>query len=490
VKNKTNPLINKNIRIVLLVLILLDLGYSFYQHYHMSLGGDLGDNIAATPERGFYHVLKDPLGLSVLFEDKVYSNPNKFFAHWTVLKYFRTAPLFLQRFVEPVESIYLASSIAKILIQILILYLLSVYISNTRNPLKLDFLMSAVLISPLFQTWGYNRYMGIVDQSVVYAFFYALPVGLLLLFFMSFFRSIYYRADIKFTIILQVLLALFIPVLTLNGPLIPGIVLVACPLVLLSQFIKNWRSDESGTIIKATIQSIKKIPGPLLYFSTGIILFSLYSLHIGRNNALTINDSIPYIERYLKLPQGLYYLLTSKLGFPLLFLVIIANLIIIVRQYRSAESDGLIKLLKWLGIFALLYILLLPLGGYRSYRPNILRYDTFIPVTLSIMFAFGTTSLYLIKRLKGRRKSIYLAALVSIILMFANADRVNKADYLCERQALEMIAISTDSIVALEADCKIMDWRITTDPVQRELDADLLLFWNVTNEKRLFFQKE
>ncbi len=473
---------------VCLVIVLLDLGYSFYQHYHMSLGGDLGDNITPTTERGFYQVLQDPLGISVLFKKNAYPNPNRFFAHWTVYKYFRTVPILLQKIAGPITSVYLSSAIAKILIQIFILYLLSVYISNNRNPRRPEFLFAAALIFPLFQTWGYNRYMGIIDQSVVYSFFYALPVGMLGLFYLPIYRRIYGGQGGRFSPVLLVMLTLFIPVLTLNGPLIPGIALIASPLILLKLCLNNWSKLESGAAGTRIRLSVRKIPGQVLFLLITIMIFSLYSLYIGSKNSVTINESIPLIDRYSKLPKGLYYLITSKLGFPFLFLIITFNLFLLLRYYESAESRKIITFLKWSGIFALLYILVLPLGGYRSYRANILRYDTFIPVTLGIMYAFGTSSFFLIKILKGRKKVLYISAIAMILLLITNADRVNKTDYLCERMALEQIAASQDSIVAVNADCKIMDWVITKDPLIRELDAELLLLWNITDEKRLFYQ--
>lgn len=46
----------------------------------------------------------------------------------------------------------------------------------------------------------------------------------------------------------------------------------------------------------------------------------------------------------------------------------------------------MINLFKWIGVFSLFYILLLPLGGYRDYRPNVLRHDTILPITLSLIF--------------------------------------------------------------------------------------------------------
>ena len=476
--------------IILIIILLIDLGYSFYQHYHMPLGGDMAQIVMPTPTKGYYQVLHDPFGLNALLKNEVYSNPNRFFAHWSVSAYFMNIPLLLQTFIEPIDSIYLSCAIAKIIIQILIIYLLAVYISNTGNILKLDFLIAAILIAPLFQSSGFSRYMGIIDQSVIYTFFYALPLGLLLLFFLPFFKAIYYDKKPKFNFVIKILLAFFIVVLSLNGPLVPGVVLIICPLVLLNIWRKNYKQIEITPTYKRVLFSVKKIPNYLLFYFMGISILSLYSLYIGQNNTLNFGDSIPLIERYSRLPAGIYYLITSKLGFPLLFLMITINMIVISKYYKSDEGEKILKFIKWIGIFAILYILLLPLGGFRIYRANIIRYDTIMPITLGLIFIFGVTTFYLIRNISKKYKKIYVFGIIILLLIFTNADRLDTKDYECERQALETIAQSSEKIVLLDCDCPIMEFRIVNDYNHSELKAELIYYWNITNEKKLFYQKD
>ncbi len=473
---------------ILWLIIALDFAYSFYQHHHMPLGGDFAQIVIPTPEEGYYQVLKDPLGFKVLLKDEIYANPNRFFAHWSASAYFRTMPFMLQEFVEPVESVYLACALAKTLMQLLIVYLLAVFISGTGNLRKLDFLIAAALIIPLFQTSGYNRYMGIIDQSVIYAFFYALPVGLLLLFFLPFYRRYFLHQKTGFGVPGKILLVILMLVLSLNGPLIPGVVLIVCPMVLLRLWIRNYRKGDKAPVLQRIIHSLKQIPVNLLVYFTGISLLCLYSLYIGQNNSLSISGSIPLIDRYARLPMGIYYVFTSKLGFPVLFLMIIINITVMRKHYQSAEAGNMLEMAKWIGIFSLLYILLLPLGGYRMYRENIIRYDTMIPVTLGIMYVFGTTTLYLIRNIAARRRILYSAGVIALLLMFVNSDRPDTKGYECERDALETIAGSGDSIVFLESDCFVMEFRKIDDYRDSDLNGELLMYWNITGEKKLYYQ--
>lgn len=476
--------------ILLLIILLADLSFSFYQHCHMPLYGDMADVILPSPGIGYSQVLHDPFGLNALLKNEIYPNPNRFFAHWTASEYFLNVPLLLQNFTDPISSIYLSSAIAKTIIQVLIIYLLAIFISNTGNLFKLEFLIAAVLVTPLFQTSGFNRYMGIIDQSVIYTFFYALPLGLLLLFFLPFFKFIYYDERPKSMMALKILWVLLVIFLSLNGPLIPGIVLIACPLVLLSIWLKNYKQlVDVENSYKRGLFSIKKIPGLIMFFFIGFCIFSLYSLYLGRNNILNEGTSIHMMDRFSALPKGLYNIISKKIGIPLLLFTIIINVIAISKYYKSPEGQKIIKLLKWIGVFSVIYILLLPLGGFRSYREHIIRYDTIMPVTLGLIFSFGFTSLYLIRHIPKKNKAIYLSGIFIILLIFTTADSLNTKPYECEKSALETIAESSEKIVALECDCPVMDWHKISDAKNSERNAVLLNYWNITKEKKLYYHR-
>lgn len=480
----------KVIYILLLTFVILDISYSFYQHYHMPLDGDMSEIIMPTPEKGYYHVLQDPIGITALTGSERYANPNRFFAHWTASTYFLAMPLFLQNFVSPIESVYLSAAIAKTIMQLLILLILASAISQSRRIFSFDFVLAAAIISPFFQTAGYARYMGIIDPSVIYAFFYALPLGLLLLFLLPFWLKLYSGQALRFTFWQKFLLFFFAGFLSLNGPLGPGVVLILFPMVCLILWIKEIKMIRNTPILKKSILAFQHIPTDLLIFGIIICSFSLYSLYLGSFNALNFNETIPLSERYARIPQGLLILFTQKPGFPLMFIILIVNCILI-RKF-SFQNDGkkLLKFVAWTGVFALLYVLLLPLGGYRLYRENIIRYDTFLPITLAIVFITGLSSFYILKVMKGKAKTIYSSALILFLLLFMNADRPETKQYLCEKQALQNIADAKEQPIFIDSDCPIMEWNVVTDFRDSELNARLFYYWNITTEKKLYFQKQ
>ena len=147
-------------------------------------------------------------------------------------------------------------------------------------------------------------------------------------------------------------------------------------------------------------------------------------------------------------------------------------------------------LFNWLWIFILLYILLLPLGGYRDYRPNVLRYDTLMPVTLCLIFMFGISTLFLIKHLNSRPKKIYLTAVFGVLLFYTINDEANFDKNSCERNALKEISVSQSTIVKVQSDCIVLSWGKIANPEDSRLDGQLLTLWNVTKTNKLYFNEQ
>ena len=470
---------------IFFLLLLTDLIYSFAQHLSQPLDGDLAWNIV--PSNDVKPILESPLGTAVFDRDKPYSNPNRFFCHWTIKTYFENIPLALQNFVKPIDSIYLSCAIAKIIIQIMLIFLLAMAISGSMNFFKMDFIIAAVLVAPLFQTNGYRNYMGIIDSSPTYTFFYALPCALSLLYFLPFIFKYYHKKNLPAQFLINLLWMPFALVISLSGPLNTGIALTFSLLAFLIVTRHNFIHSNQHGIFKRLINSIFLIPKGYWFYLLPISIFSLYSLFIGQYNLN--NTSISLTELYARLPKGIYYQFTQKLGFPVLFIILALNTILITRNHMTLEGKKILTIFKWIGIFALLYILLLPLGGYRDYRPNVLRYDTIMPITLSLFFMFGFSTQYLFKIMTSKRKTWYIPIIVGILLIFTISDKAEFANNKCERIALKEISESNDKIVELKTDCSVMSWTKLLKPEDSELQAQLLTIWRITNDKKLYFNK-
>ncbi len=479
-------MIKRNLHLVLILLLLADISYSFMQHFHMNLEGDMADGIL---QRSVHKTLQDPLGIKVLLHDEEYANPNRFFSTWFMSKYFRSLPFIFQKWFSPIDSIYISCAFIKTLLQACIIFLISSFVAGVRPWFKKEMLVVALLITPLFQTYGYVGCMGIIDPSITYNFFYALPLAGLLLFFLPFYNALEKNKDFKFVACTKIALFLMAIILPLSGPLIPSVVLIVCPLIILKEGLSYYKETNMTSFIQRWFISFNKIPKQLLFYFFFISIVSLYSLFIGMNNSINPTAALPLMQRYLRIPEGILGPLTLKWGLPVLLFMIALNAFIIKKFHYTLEGKMILQKLKWIGIFAGIYILLLPLGGYRMYRPNIIRYDTVMPITICFMFIYALSTLFIIKNIHPKYKKVYLFGICVFLFIFINADEPNFNWNACERDALEKIAHSPEKIVLLENDCTVMAWERINDYHRTELNAELLNYWGVTNEKKLYYQK-
>lgn len=475
----------KVLLISLIAFVFADIGYSFLQHYYTPFDGDMAGGIV--PSDDVKLILESPLGLKVFKENITYPNPNKFFCHWTFFTYFNNAPLFFGKFTTPINSAYISCAFAKTVIQVVLLFLIALYISGSL--FKSNFLLAVVLITPLFQTNGYRKYMGIIDTSTTYTFFYALPFILVLIYFAPLFLKYFHGCNwknFKYFKYLWIPLAL---ISSLSGPLNPGISLVISLLIVIHTVLFNYtNSNITNKLIKLK-KAIQNIPKDIYFYLTPICLFSIYSLYLGRFNSVNLGNELPLHVLYSRLPEGLIFIITRKLGFPVLFLTLIINVIIIRKSAKVLQGKRLLALFKWIGIFSLIYILLLPLGGYRAYRPYILRYDTLIPITVCLMLIIGMTTIFIFNILTKKKLYWYISLITIVMLVFIYADEPKFNKNICEKNAITQIANSKDKIVEIDNECTVLSWTIIKNPDESRLNASLLKLWKIIEADKLYYQR-
>ena len=469
----------------LIIFLLGDSTYSFLQYYYIPLDGDISTGVV--PSNEVQQVLNDPFGFNLLSSGEEHVNPNRFFGHFFFKEYMEKVPIWLQSFFDPITSVYLSCALMKISIHLLVIFILATLISGTRNLLDKKFLICAALIVPFIQANGYIEHMGINDKAITYTFFYALPVVLQMLFFMPFYRMVFENEFVRLGLLKYIFLLSLSIILPLTGPLNPGIILIVSGLIGIHYLI-NFDRPSISFSTRSLLASFRKIPTTIYIFLVPVCLVSLYSLFLGRFDSNYSTETIAIADRYMKLPLGIYYLISQSLGLPLLFIIICTNVYMIQKQFTSPEAQKVTGTLKWIGLFAAVYILLLPLGGYRTYRPNILRYDTFMPVTIALLYFYGISTFFLLNNLKLRLRKIYMTGLFVFFSIYMNSDRLRTDEYHNERKALEFLANSPDEVTVLPTKCKVMSWEIFSQPSQSEYNAILLKYWNITKDKKLYYQ--
>lgn len=473
--------------VVLVLFVLLDLGYTFVQAYQLPLEGDLPSIVLPAPE--CRQVLTDPFGWGALTRNEVYVAPNRFFAHASMVGYFKSVPFALQRLTSPINSIYAACALFAVGVQALLLYVLGVYISGTYRLSRLNIWLAIALLVPLFQISGYNDQMGIIDRAITYTFFYAFPMTLLLLLLLPFYLAAYREQPLRISWPGRIALVGLMVVLAFNGAIITGVVAVLFFGIALHWLVRQWLA-ESGLPLSQRLVKLVQVPLLPVAMLGLFTLLCLYSLYIGLNEKESTEHILSLWERYGRMPSGIGWLF-RKPGLPLLLAAVFINAQLIRRLVApSTERQRVLRIFNWLGLFALLYLLLLPLGGYRSYRPLIVRRDSILPIILGLMFFYGLSSYFLLHQLPALYRRRYIIGLAVFSCFYLVTDTLFlKDNNLCERQGLERLAQATEPIVRVSAECPVMSWWKINRPEYSETNAQLLEYWGVTKGRKLYYHE-
>ena len=469
---------NTPIRLLLAVLLITDLAVSFHQYYHQPFDGDLV--LIAAPAEHYATVLTSPFGGEAIFRGKNYAGSNRHFAHRTMYEYFRMAPLVFQRFFSPVTSLYVSAACIKLLAQLLILSGLSAWVVGHFRWWRTEFLAIAVFLTPFFQTNGNAYYpnMGIIDHAVTYVFFYALPLGVLLLVAFPFRRAFVRRGRFGWSVLELLGMTAGIVYLAFSGPLLPPLLLLAIGWIFLANGYQNRRN-----LIAGNWKKWKPLPfsASVWFVITFALIGSGYSqILAGYNLENQSAPSIALLAAVARMGEGLFFILTSKLGIPLVLVPLVG--LLQLHKKRLPNRSVLRRNLCWLALFLLSYLVLLPLGGVRDYRPNLLRYDTFLPVTLGLLFALAALSYALWQHLPTRGRLYLGSGLGLLFLIFTLADGFGKSENTCERETLERIRASAAVQFHLP-ECRVFSWNTQPNPELQEHLSEMLVRWNIRTER-------
>jgi hypothetical protein len=472
--------LNKIVKWVLVFILLTDLVFSFLQYENTPLSGDIEPGVL--PDKYVQKVIEDPFGVKAILTGEGHVNPNRFFSHLVFMEYFQHVPDLLQNVTNPISSVYLAAALVKIIVQIVFIMIIALFVSGTNRIMDTKFLIAAVLVTPLFQGYGFWSRMGINDKSIAYTFFYAVPIVLLMVFLFPILNNWHRRTT--FGNWIYIFLIPLIVILPLSGPLIPGIILVV---TLLTIGNTTWQKRSHINGLSTLLAYQPKYTFTLLIPAC---LMSVYSIFLGFFYDINYaGETLPLTERFLRLPAGILSQVFHSLGFQLMLGAIFINMIIL-KKAQNKESQKLLRILGLIGIFSMLYIVLLPFGGYRPYRPNIIRYDTFMPVNVVLFYFFTASCYYIINNLKGNQKKFYIGFLAVVLLVFTVADFKGLGKNRCEKMAFQKMKESPEKIVALPEGCFVISWKNIYDYSYSESKAELIYRWGITTEKKLFYNEK
>jgi len=477
--------------IFLVIALLIDVGYSYYQYSLARLDGDLVPIVA--PSEGYTRVLSEPFGWPACINNEIYPATNRFTAHATLSGYFKFMPAFLQNFVSPIDSIFVSAALAKICLHICIVLLLGWFISGLFQFRWQDCLLGTALVSPFLYTCGpFEEYMSIIDYSITYTFFYALPFVCILLLLIPFYKTVLSSAY-KFPFWLKPISIAFVVLLAFFGALPAPILTIVVTIAFLYFFFNYFPSSSSASIITKSFDSIKKINFQLLLFLTFTLCICLYSIYVGTKNLENTWTPLPLWERYCRLPDGIIdCFFTFKRGPFVLVAALFINVVILLISQKP-ETKLFFKISLFLTTFSIVYMLLLPLGGYRGYRPLIIRRDTILPVLMILYYCWGISSIMLIKMFNGLGKGLYICFLLGISFFYMKLDTVPTYTNTCEKEYLQELASKSKEstgCIALKRDCTIINWGFMDSCENSKLIGSMLFYWNITPREVEFYQAE
>jgi hypothetical protein len=432
-----------------ILLLSLDLVFSFYQHSKQAMQGDLVAIVL--PQEHYAPILERPFGFEAVFGGERYAGSNRYMIHQSLYLYYNHVPNWFSAWMNPVDSLYTATALFKTLLQLGLCLLLAAYAFGAFALRDWRFWVIALCMAAFFQTFGFRSQMGIIDPSIVYTFFYAFPLGLLMLFFFPWYQLIIGEKK-QFSSWMYPIWALLAVFLAFSGPLVPPLAVMIGSVLLLHAF---WKKTHRAS-----------------WLLVSLVLFCLYSLYLGTFNAENAAGP-PLAERYALLAKGLFDIITNKIAWPVLLLALGLSFWQFHKNKLTSGYPQLGPLLLVLGGIMLAYLLLLPLGGYRSYRPDIIRYDTLMPVTFFVLVALGSLSYRLF--LEKKRHS-YFVVLGLLLLVFWNADRT-KAGNACERAAL--LEMSRTGVADFPEDCAVLSWKPVEEAYEREGIERMLERWGI-----------
>jgi multisubunit Na+/H+ antiporter MnhG subunit len=176
----------KILPLVWMLFILVELVINFLQYYFTPIDGDLVAIVL--PADWYSQVLGDPTGLKTIQNGDLIGGAGRSMAHWTMYLYYHHVPQLLQYVVNPIESVYLASALFKMIAMVAFVTAFTLYNRVHTKTFGRVFLFTPILILPLIQYRGFYDVMRTVDQATTYVFFYLWPVALFMLFYYPIYR--------------------------------------------------------------------------------------------------------------------------------------------------------------------------------------------------------------------------------------------------------------------------------------------------------------
>lgn len=473
---------NKRLLVVFLGLFLAcDLLVSAYHYYNLGIDGDLPK--IGLPYRWYEDVMQDPFGFDAVLNSKTYSGAGRYMCHWWTVFWMHNVYGIIFSFVKnPIVSIYLCTTAIAMMVHLFFVILVWRYVSVVVTLSRIQSLIVLCIATIFIQYGNYYHSFGIIDRSPSYIFFYALQLLFFALWAFPFFTA-YHKNKFTLHPVIHLFWVFFSVYLAFSSVLTQPVWFVVCLLMFIAYVLSSPSSLWRQFLLSKTI----------LFHFVWFLLICIYAFYVSKfNNEKTNVTTLS--ERYLLLLKGIYYWMFYSPVIPIVLCWLGLNFFLIHRFFNSITWNFFKYQAMWIGLFVFCYIVLLPMGGYRSYRPFIIRYDTIMPVTLGLIYLIASSSVYLLKNIVNRKFNIYYGiCLIGIGLIFTNADKdleLNSND--CQHQVMYYLYQSTDTLVPLPTHCNVGTWNLSdyNEPVIIDMLTSQYKVWGILKPyQQLYIRK-
>jgi hypothetical protein len=475
------------IKIGLLFIIIGDLVFAWLQYVGMPIDGDLYAIVLPAP--WYEEVLLDPFGWEALFSGKEYGGAGRYSAHQFTSLYFNHMPGLFQYLASPIDSIYYSSALAKCAAHLSLLLLLSAYVCGHLRVFRKEFLWTMIAVIPFLQVHGMRNRFGLIDNSITYTLFYIVPLIIIFALLFPLYRYFIGRRQMgtAFTLgwwTLPWLATLWIAAFW--GPQSQVVMLLIGGLALLGLWINGFRQHK--TLSARILHPFRGNYSQLGLLLVALVVFGGLGYLTGTQNSENV-ASLPLRETLIQAAKGIKFHFVEP--WPIWGVGIFLG----IHIYRlNRLPNPRLKLWRKLFIMILIgiaiYMLMIPFGGYRSYRPLLYRYDLLIPVTLSWVFLLLWTGRLVIQEwTSGRNKTIYLISATLFLVILHLHDLKIKDGNACEKGHLNTLQSSEEDVIVLPADCPILGWEPDDNLYYTEKKVELLRRWNILDRHLVYTQE-
>jgi hypothetical protein len=451
--------------LLFLLILIPDLRHSQLQFSTTIIDGDLPNIVA--PASDYKIVLDNPFGIKALKGGELYPATNRFTAHFVMKTYFDLVPLFFQYWYNPIDSLYHSVTLAKLIMYIGVMFVLAWYVRVAIGLFWRFQLPIMATITPFLIVGGkYSDFFSFLDYSITYSFFYTLPVLVLLVFAMPYFL-LWKKGEVEKSqgtssflnkSVLSIGALIVIPFLSLFGPLVAPLMVLIVVLFILKFFFGNFKWSFNSMLIQ-----FKKLSKFWSFIGVYILLCAGYSIYLGKFNSENNWCEWTLSNRFERLIKGVKTTFFSIDEIGLFLLIIILFFLLLLWKFEMERRRLTLGYFFLISFFVAFYCFLIPLGGCRSYRPEMLRSDVSLPIILTfvayINFMFWRLMLLFTKEKNYLLIGITISAMVILSAHLFDKDDLPEWGNGNEKQAIWFLRKASEK--SIENDCVVLPMKTT-----------------------------